>query len=199
MRKPATAIFGRLTLMSLGVVMALSGLHVRAEDGAKPGDAAMTCEQIAAELAPYAQQIMPNLQALGASQQQLYSSRARCTRSARWNMRSTPRWRLRERWILPGPRSGRTRWPSLPRRRRRRPKTTPSLAAGAAEPGAGRAARGAGQGARVRRSSQAADAARPGKALRQEVGRGKTLNLESPCGGLILPPHGLRIRRRSPD
>jgi hypothetical protein len=58
--------------MSLGVTMALSGAHARAEDGAKPGDAAMTCEQIAAELAPYAQQIVPNLQALGASQQQLY-------------------------------------------------------------------------------------------------------------------------------
>lgn len=35
-------------------------------------DAAMTCEQIGTELAPYAQQMMPNLQALGATQQQLY-------------------------------------------------------------------------------------------------------------------------------
>src|SRR5512146_1175124 len=35
-------------------------------------DAAMTCEQIATELAPYAQQMVPNLQALGATQQQLY-------------------------------------------------------------------------------------------------------------------------------
>lgn len=40
--------------------------------GVMPGDDAMTCEQIATELAPYAQQMMPNLQALGSSQQQLY-------------------------------------------------------------------------------------------------------------------------------
>jgi hypothetical protein len=32
----------------------------------------MTCEQIAMELQPYAQQLMPNIQALGATQQQLY-------------------------------------------------------------------------------------------------------------------------------
>jgi hypothetical protein len=38
---------------------------------ARPGDEAMTCEQIAAELAPYAQQMVPNLQALASSQQQL--------------------------------------------------------------------------------------------------------------------------------
>ncbi len=41
--------------------------------GSMPGDDAMTCEQIATELAPYAQQMMPNLQALGASQQQMYA------------------------------------------------------------------------------------------------------------------------------
>ncbi len=40
--------------------------------GAEPGDDAMTCEAIAAELAPYAQQMAPNLQALGITQQQLY-------------------------------------------------------------------------------------------------------------------------------
>ena len=39
----------------------------------RAGDEAMTCEQIAAELAPYAQQIVPNIQALGTSQQQLYA------------------------------------------------------------------------------------------------------------------------------
>jgi hypothetical protein len=39
----------------------------------RPGDEAMTCEQIAAELAPYAQQMTPNLQALGSTQQQLYA------------------------------------------------------------------------------------------------------------------------------
>ena len=37
----------------------------------------MTCEQIATELAPYAQQMTPNLQALGASQQQLYEQARR--------------------------------------------------------------------------------------------------------------------------
>lgn len=41
--------------------------------GAMPGDAAMTCEQIAAELAPYAQQMQPNLQAFATSQRQLYA------------------------------------------------------------------------------------------------------------------------------
>ena len=40
--------------------------------GASPGDEAMTCEQIATELAPYAQQMQPNLQALATSQQQQY-------------------------------------------------------------------------------------------------------------------------------
>ena len=38
-----------------------------------PGDDALTCEQIATEIAPYARQMIPNLQALGASQQQLYA------------------------------------------------------------------------------------------------------------------------------
>ena len=33
----------------------------------------MTCEQIAAELAPYARQMQPNLQAFATSQQQLYA------------------------------------------------------------------------------------------------------------------------------
>jgi hypothetical protein len=37
-----------------------------------PGDEAMTCEQIATELTPYARQMMPNLQALAATDQQLY-------------------------------------------------------------------------------------------------------------------------------
>ena len=39
----------------------------------RPGDEAMTCEQIATELAPYAQQVTPNIQALGATDQQLYA------------------------------------------------------------------------------------------------------------------------------
>ena len=41
--------------------------------GVNPGDEAMTCEQIAAELAPYAQQMQPNLQAFATSQQQRYA------------------------------------------------------------------------------------------------------------------------------
>jgi hypothetical protein len=39
----------------------------------RPGDEAMSCAQIAAELSPYAQQMVPNLQALGGSSQQLYT------------------------------------------------------------------------------------------------------------------------------
>jgi hypothetical protein len=38
----------------------------------RPSDDAMTCEEIATELAPYAQQMMPNVQALGTTQLQLY-------------------------------------------------------------------------------------------------------------------------------
>ncbi|HTS21132.1 MAG TPA: hypothetical protein VMN79_04905 [Casimicrobiaceae bacterium] len=39
----------------------------------RPGDEAMSCAQIAAELSPYVQQMVPNVQALGASDQQLYA------------------------------------------------------------------------------------------------------------------------------
>jgi hypothetical protein len=39
--------------------------------GSKPGDEAMTCQQIATELSPYVQQMVPNIQALGSSNQQL--------------------------------------------------------------------------------------------------------------------------------
>jgi hypothetical protein len=39
----------------------------------RASDETMTCEQIAAELAPYAQQMMPNIQALGSTDQQLYA------------------------------------------------------------------------------------------------------------------------------
>jgi uncharacterized HAD superfamily protein len=41
--------------------------------GVSPGDETMTCEQIASELAPYAQQLQPNLQALATSEQLLYA------------------------------------------------------------------------------------------------------------------------------
>lgn len=40
--------------------------------GARPGDEAMTCVQIASEFAPYVQQVQPNVQALALSQQQQY-------------------------------------------------------------------------------------------------------------------------------
>lgn len=40
--------------------------------GAAPSDDAMSCEQIAAELSRYAQQLKPNVQALAQSEQQLY-------------------------------------------------------------------------------------------------------------------------------
>jgi hypothetical protein len=39
----------------------------------RPGDEAMTCEQIATELVPYMQQIAPNIQALGATEQQMHA------------------------------------------------------------------------------------------------------------------------------
>jgi hypothetical protein len=44
--------------------------------GAKPGDDAMSCEQIATELTPYMQQMMPGFQTMGSQlQQQLERSR----------------------------------------------------------------------------------------------------------------------------
>lgn len=47
---------------------------VRAQDATSTRlDDAMTCEQIAMELSAYAQQIVPNIQAMGATQQQLYA------------------------------------------------------------------------------------------------------------------------------
>ena len=72
MSNPAAAKPCGAALVALAIGAALSIPHARADDGTKPGDAALTCEQIAAELAPYARQMIPNLQALGASQQQLY-------------------------------------------------------------------------------------------------------------------------------
>ena len=62
----------RVALCALALAGSLSMRPAHAQDGARPGDAAMSCEQVAAELAPYAQQILPSLQALGATQQQLY-------------------------------------------------------------------------------------------------------------------------------
>jgi len=48
-------------------------LAVADEPATKPGDEAMTCAQIASELSPYVQQMKPNVQALGTTQQQLYT------------------------------------------------------------------------------------------------------------------------------
>ena len=44
-----------------------------AAPAARPDDEAMTCGQIATELQPYVQQMVPNIQALGASNAQLYA------------------------------------------------------------------------------------------------------------------------------
>ena len=64
--------------LTIGAWMASAALSIPATGapqapGVNPGDEAMTCEQIAAELAPYAQQMQPNLQAFATSQQQLYA------------------------------------------------------------------------------------------------------------------------------
>src|SRR5450432_1184396 len=55
-----------------GATLCLPSFGAPQTPGASPGDEAMTCEQIATELAPYAQQMQPNLQALATSEQQLY-------------------------------------------------------------------------------------------------------------------------------
>lgn len=64
-----------LTVLSAGglCAAALWTLPALADDvpGAQPGDAAMTCEQIGAELAPYAQQMTPAATALGQTGQEL--------------------------------------------------------------------------------------------------------------------------------
>jgi hypothetical protein len=56
----------------LGAAAQLAALPATAADpGAMPGDAAMTCQQIAAELAPYAQQLAPDLASLAQTDEQL--------------------------------------------------------------------------------------------------------------------------------
>lgn len=64
-----------LAVAGCAVAALLWTAPARAVDDAasSPGDDAMTCEQIAMELSGYAQQIMPNIQAMGTSQQQLYA------------------------------------------------------------------------------------------------------------------------------
>ena len=51
----------------------ISPLAAGEPSAVRPGDEAMTCEQIATELLPYVQQMAPNIQALGATQQQMYT------------------------------------------------------------------------------------------------------------------------------
>jgi hypothetical protein len=70
----AMSTIARITTAGCALGAALWITSVAATDapGVSPNDDAMTCEQIAAELAPYAQQIMPNIQALASSYQQLY-------------------------------------------------------------------------------------------------------------------------------
>jgi len=65
----------KIMILACAVSAALCRLAVAAPQatGASPGDDAMTCEQIATELAPYAQQMKPNLQALMSSTQQQYA------------------------------------------------------------------------------------------------------------------------------
>ncbi len=57
---------------AVSAVLCIPAVGAPGAAGAMPGDETMTCEQIATELAPYAQQMQPNLQALAMSQQQLY-------------------------------------------------------------------------------------------------------------------------------
>jgi len=62
------------TISTVGLcAVALWGRPGRADEipGAMPGDDAMTCEQIGAELAPYAQQMTPAATALGQTGQEL--------------------------------------------------------------------------------------------------------------------------------
>jgi hypothetical protein len=68
------SILSRTILASGALTAALCIPSAGAADASadRPGDAAMTCEQIAAELSPYVQQMLPNLQALASSEQQVY-------------------------------------------------------------------------------------------------------------------------------
>ena len=64
----------KVTVAACPVVTLLSMAPVRADAApSASNDDAMTCEQIATELSAYAHQITPNIQALAASQQQLYA------------------------------------------------------------------------------------------------------------------------------
>ena len=75
MKRNATATITNAIIAGCAASAALwiSPAAATDESAIRPGDEVMTCEQIATELAPYAQQMAPNIQALGASQQQLYA------------------------------------------------------------------------------------------------------------------------------
>jgi hypothetical protein len=62
-----------MSILSKIVVAAWATSAVLCIPAAGAGDESMTCEQIATELAPYVQQMQPNIQALAQSQQQLYA------------------------------------------------------------------------------------------------------------------------------
>ena len=53
--------------------LGITAVEAQDQTATRPGDEAMTCEQIAMELYPYTQQMVPNLQALGQTQQQRYA------------------------------------------------------------------------------------------------------------------------------
>lgn len=59
--------------LALGAALWTAPTSAAAAPAVRPDDEAMTCEQIATELQPYAQQMVPNVQALGASNAQLYA------------------------------------------------------------------------------------------------------------------------------
>lgn len=73
-RRHAVSAIAQALVAAWTLNTALGIATVRAADAGsvRPNDDAMTCEQIATELTPYVQQIVPNIQALGKSQQQLY-------------------------------------------------------------------------------------------------------------------------------
>ena len=54
-----------------GVLTGFAGSATADDSGARPGDDAMTCEQIAVEMQPYAESMRGSLTALGATNEQL--------------------------------------------------------------------------------------------------------------------------------
>jgi hypothetical protein len=64
-----------LAASALSVTIGLPAMAAPDLSAARPGDDAMSCEQIATELVPYMRQLQPNLQALGTATQQLAQER----------------------------------------------------------------------------------------------------------------------------